>query len=108
MTLPTAKTRISIDVPRLYWSITRYRATLGHKANHSFKFANSIYGMAYHPRFGSIRAIYALSNITKGEEILVNYQYGKGSIVPPWYSALYETEVGTQWYNRRIGRGCDM
>ena len=91
----------AIDIPKAYWSITKYRATLGHKANHSFKYANSKYGMAYHPRFGNIRALFAIRHITKGEEILVNYLYPKQGNVPEWYSDLYESELGLKWYNRK-------
>ena len=91
------KYRRAINIPKSYWSIAKYRATLGHKANHSFKYGNSKYGMAFHPRFGNIRAIFATRHITKGEEILVNYQYPKNSNVPVWYSDLYESELGLKW-----------
>ena len=67
--------------------------------NHSFKFAKAKYGRAYHPRFGNIRSIYATSNITKHEEILVNYGYNKGSRVPEWYSALHPKELGENWHS---------
>merc|ERR1712110_21506 len=73
----------AIDVPKSHWDIVKYRATLGHKANHSFKYFNSEYGMAYHPRYGSIRSIVAIRNIIKGEEILVDYLLGsRGDKVP--------------------------
>ena len=96
-----SKYRQVINIPRNYWSITKYRATLGHKANHSFRYANSKYGVAYHPRFGTIRAIFATRHITKGEEILVNYQYPKYSNVPKWYSDLYEAELGLKWFGKK-------
>ena len=96
-----SKYRQVINIPRNYWSIIKYRATLGHKANHSFRYANSKYGVASHPRFGMIRAIFATRHITKGEEILVNYQYPKYSSVPKWYSNLYEAELGLKWFSKK-------
>ena len=87
-----------IDVPENYWSINRYRATLGHKINHSFRYSNARYGMAYHPRYGKVRAVYATRYITKGEEILVNYGYKRGVDVPDWYSKLFQEELGLQWH----------
>ncbi len=38
-----------IDLPRPYDSLINYRATLGHKANHSFK-PNAKYHYCKHPR----------------------------------------------------------
>ena len=86
-----------MNIPESYWNISRYRATLGHKMNHSFKFAKAQMSHAFHPRFGDVRAYYANSNITKGEEIFVNYGYKKGGTVPQWYTLLYEKEVGKSW-----------
>ena len=95
----TSESSVFMNIPDDYWEISRYRATLGHKMNHSFKFAKAQMTHAKHPRFGDIRAYYATSNIAKGEEILVNYGYTKGGLVPQWYSSLYEKEVGKPWYN---------
>ena len=89
---------LKIHIPKQYWNISNYRATLGHKINHSFSKANSIFGQAFHPRFGKIRAVYALNIISKHEEVLVNYGYRIGTSVPNWYSDLYEKETGKQWY----------
>ena len=96
-----SKYRQAINIPQNYWSITKYRATLGHKANHSFKHSSSKYGIAYHPRFGLVRAIFATRYINKGEEVLVNYQYRTGSNVPKWYSDLYKSEMGLNWYGSK-------
>ena len=90
---------ITIDVPPPYWNISNFRATLGHKMNHSFKFSKVAYGRAYHPRFGNIRSIYATCDISKGEEIFANYGYPFGSDVPEWYSGLYLEEIGSHWYS---------
>ena len=105
MALPQSEV---INVPEQYWNISHYRATLGHKVNHSFNSTNSRFGLAYHPRFGNIRAIYAIKNITKGSEIFSNYAYKPGSAVPEWYSSLYKIEMGKSWYvnNQRPSTGC--
>ena len=90
--------RLDLHVPVPYWDITAFRHSLGHKLNHSFKRMNTKFGRAYHPRFGNTRAIIAIKDIARGEEILVDYGYELGSFVPPWYSALYKEEVGLDWY----------
>ena len=84
-----------MNIPKDYWSITKYRATLGHKANHSFKKDNAYFGHVSHPIFGQIRCLTAKKDIQKDEEILVNYGYGAKSInVPPWYIEAYERDIG--------------
>ena len=107
--LMALESNLNIDIPESYWNISKYRATLGHKVNHSFKFTKAGYKRAYHPRFGNIIALYASKNITKGEEILVNYNYARGP-VPEWYAALYLEEMGRNWYpanqNRRESQSC--
>ena len=97
----SAEKAVMMNIPEAYWKIERYRATLGHKMNHSFKFAKAQMAHAYHPRFGDIRVYYATSNIAKGEEIFVNYGYRKGGRVPSWHSILYEKETGKIWYDSR-------
>ena len=44
------------------------------QANHDFD-PNTCYGIFLSPRFGYIRAVYALRSIRRGEEITVNYGY---------------------------------
>ena len=63
--------------------------------NHSFINARAAYKFATHPRYGWIRAVQAIDDIYKGEEIFINYHYPirAGSSVPGWYRELYETEV---------------
>ena len=90
-----------IHIPKDYWDISNFRSTLGHKVNHSFLFPKTKYGFAYNPRFGYIRTVVAKSNITKGEEVLVDYGYSRRSRVPLWYSDLYLKEMGDQWYKRK-------
>ena len=94
-----------IHIPEPYWNISNFRATLGHKINHSFTKTKSIYGKCYHPRFGNIRSVYAVADIKKGEEIFVNYGYRLGQRVPLWYSDLYEKETGQKWFRQTQTRG---
>ena len=94
---------VVIHIPEPYWNISNYRATLGHKVNHSFRYANTAYRKAFHPRFGNIRSVFATKDIIKGEELLVDYGYSPNSgNTPPWISELYLKEMGKQWY---IGNG---
>ena len=48
-----------------------------------------------------MRAIAATKNIKRGEEFLTDYGYELGSHVPQWYSALYKTETGNDWYSHK-------
>ena len=86
-------------IPKEYWNISDYRATLGHKVNHSFKSkeVKAMFKHAYHPVFGNIGSVMATKRIKKGEEVLVDYQYQPGSWVPEWYSSLYFKEFGRHW-----------
>ena len=48
--------------------LSAYNATLGHKANHSFKHANVYYIPVYNPRFGGmIVGLQAKRDINKGD-----------------------------------------
>ena len=96
MSIKDGKNKYAIDVPRQYWNIAKYRSSLGHKANHSFK-NNADYHIANHPRFGLVRTIRAIEDIWKGEEIFVHYEYSVGSRVAKWYSDLYQQEMGKPW-----------
>ena len=87
-----------IHIPKEYWDISNYRATLGHKVNHSFKSFKTIFGKAFHPRFGDIKSVFAEKDIKKGEEILVHYGYQPGGLVPKWVSDLWLEEAGKEWY----------
>ena len=92
---------VYIHIPEQYWNISNYRATLGHKLNHSFKESKVIWGHAFHPRFGHIRSVVAKQIIKRNEEIVINYGYRVGTKVPKWYSNLYLEEVGKDWYQER-------
>ena len=95
---------MKIHIPEQYWNISNFRSTLGHKVNHSFKNAKVAFGKVFHPRFGDIKSVYAQADITKGEEIFVNYGYRVGSTVPKWMSDLYLKEFGRDWYGKNISK----
>jgi hypothetical protein len=80
----------AIDVPPPWDNPQRYRATLGHKANHASPPANNAeYCAVFHPRFGECKAIRAVLDIPQGEEILVDYGY---------------TDESPHWWNESAGR----
>ena len=84
-----------INVPKEYWPIWKYRATVGHKLNHSFIKDNTQFGYGYHPRFGFIRTIVAKKDIKAGEELWVHYGYNvRNRNVPQWYRETYIREIG--------------
>ena len=95
--LMTLEGAVQIHIPEPYWNISDYRATLGHKLNHSFTKSKAIWGRAFHPRFGHVKCAVANQDIKKGEEILVDYKYHIGQIVPKWTSDLYLEETGKEW-----------
>ncbi|XP_075471127.1 histone-lysine N-methyltransferase SETD7 isoform X2 [Ascaphus truei] len=79
-----------LDVPEPYKITTKYCASLGHKANHSFT-PNCIYDTFVHPRFGPIKCIRTIMAVEQDEELIVAYGYdhnstGKnGPEAPEWY-----------------------
>ena len=87
----------NIDVPSEYWEISHYRATLGHKANHSFLKSNAKYVSVIHPRHGPILAVVSKRKIKKGEEILCSYGYLPDGAVPGWYANSYYDEFKENW-----------
>ena len=80
-----------------HWELSEYRATLGHKVNHSFSNVNVKFQSAIHPRFGPIVAAISLKNIRKGEEILASYGYKPETNVPRWFAIAYEREMKKPW-----------
>ena len=93
---------IALNIPKKYWNIKSFNATLGHIANHSFKKANAKFDFATHPRFGPIRTIVSINVIRKDDEILCNYDYSENSIIPLWYANAYEKEMGRKWPGKLI------
>nr|XP_058923536.1 histone-lysine N-methyltransferase SETD7 isoform X4 [Kogia breviceps] len=90
-----------IDVPEPYNRVSKYCASLGHKANHSFT-PNCIYDMFVHPRFGPIKCIRTLRAVEADEELTVAYGYdhsppGKsGPEAPEWYQVELKAFQATQ------------
>lgn len=83
-----------IDIPKEYSTIDKYCATLGHKANHSFKLQNAQYEPYWHPRFGSIKCLRSIKSINKNEEIFVDYGYQDE--FPMWYQDKYKHKAHSQ------------
>lgn len=77
---------VVIDVPPPFDSLKHYKASLGHKANHSMV-NNAEYSRCWHPRFGEIKCIRTVRDIAKDEEITVDYSYTPGT-GPKWYRML--------------------
>ncbi|CAH2301028.1 histone-lysine N-methyltransferase SETD7 [Pelobates cultripes] len=79
-----------LDVPEPCNMTSRYCASLGHKANHSFT-PNCMYDTFVHPRFGPIKCIRTIVAVEQDEELTVSYGYdhnsaGKnGPEAPEWY-----------------------
>ena len=80
--------------------------------SHSFV-PNATFDLIDHPRFGLIRAISSLTDISAGEEITVNYNLGLGK-GPDWYKTLWLRHVredkkwGDKQVERFIERNYDM
>ena len=76
-----------LDIPKGHESLEMYRATLAHKANHSFE-PNVEWILFEHPRFGLIRGLKAIKDIDEDEEILVNYSINLADS-PEWYRVIW-------------------
>ena len=73
-----------MDIPEEYIDSANYKATLGHKLNHSFR-ANCEEWFFFHPRFDLIPAHRAKRDIAKGEELFLDYGYDPYNC-PQWFS----------------------
>jgi len=62
-----------IDVPDDMARTETYKATLAHKACHSFD-PNCDFEFYHHPRFGPIRCLVTTRRVAKYEEVTVNYR----------------------------------
>lgn len=83
-----------LDVPSQWSTLESYKATLGHKANHSFN-PNCIYDLFHHPRFGPIKCIRTLRSINSDEELTCCYDYNhqkpdSSADLPEWYLADFK------------------
>ena len=83
-----------IDFPPSMASLTVYRASLGHKVNHSF-LPNSVFGTMFHPRWGRVRTVVTTSLVRAGEEILVDYGYDLVRC-PDWYRNMWTDTIGAK------------
>ena len=81
---------IVLDIPAEFSSLSKYCASLGHKANHS-QSPNCEYLPFSHPRFGDIKCIGTLREIEKDEELTCDYGYSHVSAItgmddlPDWF-----------------------
>ena len=91
-----------INILKEHWDITKYRATLGHKVNHSFTKKNALYQSVIHPRFGPINCLLSTRKIKKGEEILCSYEYETKNWVPKWYAEAHKRELNVPWPGKKI------
>jgi len=103
---------VDLDVGPDDRSCTQYKATLGHKACHSFEMKNSAFHEFEHPRFGRIMSVVAQRNISADEEIFVSYNYSV-SMAPEWYQELWfrwcltrgwSREMITTWIEKEVAR----
>lgn len=108
-TIPSFLTPSSyIDVPTPCVDLSVYRASLAHKANHSFA-PNCAYVAMEHPRFGRIPGLKTLRCVARGEELFSHYKYDM-ALAPNWYVEAYEEfSAGTSGvkYERAEGQGGD-
>ena len=87
--------RFTITIPWRQGSLNHFRATLGHKLNHSFKPNCEYGGILDSPRFGLVRAFHTNRDIQKGEELFISYGYSASS-GPKWYRQLYDHIMETE------------
>ena len=66
-----AKPNEVINMPSDMLDLKHYNATLGHLINHSKK-PNTWFGMVDHIRFGKIRSIVMLKDLSANEELFVS------------------------------------
>jgi len=88
---------LCIDLPPdIGQGMNHYRATLGHKVNHSFEPNCEFVLLSSHPILGTVMGLAALKDIMKGEEISVNYGYNVTSDPdqPQWFIKLWNEYYG--------------
>ena len=87
----TLDDRVVLDVPQCYNQLDNYCATLGHKVNH-LSSPNCEYTFYDHPRFGEIKAIRTLGDVSKDCELTCDYAYNHKHLstgeddMPSWFS----------------------
>ena len=76
-----------VYIPPEFESMAKFRGTIGHKVNHSFK-PNSFYVQIDSPRFGVIVAVMSSRTISPGEEFFSHYGY-QYDFSPAWYKEAF-------------------
>ena len=89
-----------MDIPPEYISIKNYKATLGHKINHSFD-PNCRWDIIEHPVFGRIPRIVTIKDIKADEELTCHYmidmeEAGESENFQ-WYIRQWEKESEIKW-----------
>jgi hypothetical protein len=98
-----------INIPPEWDDINLYNATLAHKVNNKFEpFTNADFSFMEHPRFGVMVSIFAIKNITAGEEIFLDYTYAVNAIgkkMVPWY---FQQREDSNKYSELLDKGEDV
>ena len=80
-------------------SLQNYRASLGHKINHSFQ-PNCKWDQIIHPTFGRIPSVITLMDLKAGTELTCHYmidmQEASGIDHLKWYVDLWEELTSSQ------------
>ena len=95
-----------LDIPPECVSLENYRASLGHKINHSFQ-PNCKWDQMLHPTFGRIPSVITLMDLKAGTELTCHYmidmQEAAGMACLEWYLDLWDkfssqSEKGSEKY----------
>jgi len=90
-------TNLCIDLPpELGNDISRYNATLSHKANHDFDPNSEFILFPVHPVLGTIMGLAAIKDIPRDSEVTVNYGYNYTSDPdqPDWFVQQWKAYYG--------------
>jgi len=77
-----------VDIPIECIDLDNYRASLAHKANHSFS-PNCKFVAVDHPRFGRIPSLKTLETIPRYAELFSHYKYDT-ALAPRWYQEAWQ------------------
>ena len=93
---------MDLDISPEHQLCSQYRATLGHKACHSFEKKNAVFKEFEHPRFGRIMSVVAIRDIEPSEEVFVSYNYCV-SLAPPWYQEIwFQHCINLGWNKEKV------
>ena len=77
----------ALDIPPSAQAYSDYKASLGHKVNHSWQ-PNCMYTKYEHPVFGhTALAVKTIRSVSKGEELTAHYKYDYKAC-PDWYNSV--------------------